>query len=256
MTETPNRAGTALTARGHAPADSTTASQLAEALADAAEKMNAPRLLDERLDAVMQTAVDTVPGFDHVSVSLSNSKRSETRAASSAKVHELDLIQYDAQEGPCVDAFTHRDLVTVHHLRHEQRWPAYIPKAAEAGIMSQMAVPLTCVGPVRGSLNLYSTTREDIDPEAPGVALLFATHVTLALGWARTEAQLNEALSTRKLIGQALGIVMERYQIGDTRAFEFLVRVASTRDKKLKDVAHELVTQTDSRYTIENRHER
>jgi GAF domain-containing protein len=194
-----------------------------------------------------------VPGFDQVSISLTYSDGLiETRSASSELVETLDALQYEAGEGPCFDAFTEPAIVTAAYLRREQRWPIYVPRAARAGVTAQLAVPLRDADNVRGALNLYSTTDEAIHPEAVDIATLFATHASLALGWARTQEQLGSALATRKTIGQAIGLVMERYQINEEKAFAFLVRVSSTGNIKLRDVAQELVTQTDTRYTIKD----
>jgi GAF domain-containing protein len=227
-------------------------SSLAESMAEAAKIINAPRSTDERLGAIVEAAPNTVPGFDQVSISLSSHDGAVyTRSASSDLVWKLDLNQYEAKEGPCFEALMRLAVVTVPSIRHEQRWPAYIPRAHEAGVTAQLGVPLGGDGAkIRGSLNLYSTTGEGIHPEAVGIASMFATHATLALGWARTEEQLNEALATRKCIGQAIGIVMERYQINEEKAFGFLARVSSTSNIKLRDVADELITHTDTRYTI------
>ncbi len=224
-------------------------SRLTDAIARAAESINTQRTVDERVQAVVQAAPGTVPGFDQVSISVTYSDGPvETRAASSDLVRNLDQVQYEAEEGPCFEAFTHPVLVLVPSVRQEARWPRYTPRAIEAGITAQMAVSLRDAGHVRGALNLYSTTGDGIDPEAPDIATLFATHVALALGWARTEEQLNEALATRKLIGQAIGVVMERYQIDEAKAFGFLARVSQSGNVKLRDVAQELVAQTDARY--------
>ncbi len=97
-----------------------------------------------------------------------------------------------------------------------------------------------------GGLNFYSTTSPTVDPQAQPIADLFATHAALALGNAREKETLNEALLTRQVIGQAVGIVMERYKIGSDRAFEFLVRASSVANVKLRDVAQELVSQRDA----------
>ena len=81
---------------------------------------------------------------------------------------------------------------------------------------------------VLGSLNLYSTESETIDEEAPMIAELFAAHAAIALGHVREVGQLRDALSTRKVIGQAIGVIMERYGMGEDRAFQYLVRATST----------------------------
>ena len=98
-----------------------------------------------------------------------------------------------------------------------------------------------------GGLNLYSTNASEINSSAVHIAQLFATHAALALGWARHDEQLSEALHTRKTIGQAIGIVMERYRIDEDRAFHFLLRSSSTSNTKLREVAQQLVDMTNSK---------
>ncbi len=226
---------------------------LGDVIAAAAQSINTPQTYDERVRAVVAAARDTVPGFDEVSISLTlGGGLVETRSASSELVESLDAVQYETAEGPCFDAFARPSVVTVPDLRHEQRWPVYVPRAVRAGVTAQMAVPLHDGAAIRGALNLYSSKGEGIHPEALDLATLFATHVALALRWARTEEQLGSALETRKVIGQAMGLLMERYQINEERASAFLVRVSSTDNIKLRDAARALVTQADTRYTIKD----
>ena len=228
--------------------------RLADAIARAAETVNASDGVEDRLRAVVQAAPGTVPGFDLASISLTfGDDAVETRAATNELVEQLDAAQYAAAEGPCFDAFSrHEAIIVVPVMRHEQRWPAYVPHALDAGVAAQMAVPLRDGKQVRGALNLYSTTGEGIHAEAVDIATLFATHVALTLGWARTQEQLTHALETRKMIGEAVGVVMERYQINEEKAFAFLARVSMNGNVKLRDVAQQLVTQTDTRYTIKD----
>lgn len=225
---------------------------LAGSITNAAREINEPRTVDERLRAVVQAAPLTVPGFDAASVSLGHRSNGSssigTRAATSELAEELDHIQYEHDQGPCVEAFRKGGMVLVPSLRQEGRWPKYSDRAMRAGVTSQMGVYLGHQGEIHAGLNLYSLTREGIDPEAPGIALLFATHAALALGWARTREQLDQALATRKVIGQGLGIVMERYQITEEKAFAFLIRVSSTGNVKLREVAQELVNQAEVQY--------
>ena len=100
-----------------------------------------------------------------------------------------------------------------------------------------------------GALNLYSTSQEEIDPDAEHVAELFASHAAIALHQAREVENLNQALESRKVIGQALGIVMERYGLDENHAFAFLLRASSTSNIKLRDIAAQLVEDTQHRHT-------
>ena len=85
-----------------------------------------------------------------------------------------------------------------------------------------------------GGLNMYSTSSDTIDSAAVHMAELFAAHASLALGHARREEQLSTALLTRKVIGQAIGILMERHGLDEDGAFAYLTRVSSHSNVKLR----------------------
>ena len=213
-------------------------------IAVAARSMDARPSLDQTLLAIVHAAQVSVPGFDHAGISTVDHKgRVQTRAGTGPLVEELDNLQYGLGEGPCVDALRHALVVAAPAIRAEQRWPRYVSRATrETGLQSQLAVRMFLdeEGTV-GTLNLYSTSQAEIDPDAESVAELFATHAAIALGRAREISTLNEALLSRRLIGQAIGIVMERYKIDEDRAFAFLARASSHGNIKLRDVAKELV---------------
>ena len=128
-------------------------------------------------------------------------------------------------------------VVTVNHLRHDQRWPLFASRAAALGLRSQMGLVLHSDDHTRGGLNLYSTETDVIDPDVQHLAELFAAHAALALGFVRQNEDLHSALASRKTIGQAMGIVMERYGVDEDRAFGYLRRVSSNTNVKLRDVA-------------------
>ncbi len=110
------------------------------------------------------------------------------------------------------------------------------------GLRSQLAVKLYLDGEgTVGRINCYFTTSDDVHPDAQGIAALFAAHAAIAVGHAQERENLNEALQSRKVIGQAIGIIMERYDIDEDAAFAFLVRASSTSNIKLRDIAQELV---------------
>lgn len=215
----------------------------AAALAHAVEEINQTRTLQDTLDAIVQATRTSIPAFEHVSLSLRGRDGTiETVAGNDQLVWELDAVQYDLHEGPCVDAIEHKPVVVVENLRHEQRWPRYVRIAVEKGVRSQVGVRLFTDGKHVGGLNLYSTEHDDVDEDSVDIARLFATHAAVILGHAQEEHHLNQALQSRKRIGQAIGILMERYRIDEDRAFQFLLRASQTSNIKLRDVADEVVT--------------
>ena len=225
------------------------ANDVARALAEAARSINTPRTLDETLDAIVGAARTSVPGFDHVGISIMHGKDSiETKAATGQLVWELDAVQYDLMEGPCVDSLREEPTVSAPHLRDDRRWPRYVPQAVEHGVRSQMGYRLYVDDHVLGGLNFYSTESDTIADGACEIGELFATHATVALGRAIEEDNLNVALTTRGLVGQAVGLTMARFQIPSERAFQFLVRASSTSNIKVRDIAAEVVAQADEQY--------
>ena len=225
------------------------APNVAAALALAARTIDAGSSLEDTLEAIARSAQVSIPGIEHAGIStIDHAGVITTRAATDQVVLVLDQIQYRLNEGPCVDAIRESHVVSVPDIRHDQRWPRYVAEAVPAvGLRSQLAVQLFLdeKGTV-GGLNLYSVASSSIDPEAVEVAEVFAVHAALAFGHAREVSELHEGMQSRKIIGQALGILMERYQMNEARAFAFMTRASSHGNIKLRDIAQEVVEKTES----------
>jgi GAF domain-containing protein len=222
---------------------------LAASMADAARAIHRPWNLDETLRQVIDTAKLSFNAIDEVTISSIDSKGSmRTLAASDDLAQRLDKVQYDLDEGPCVDGMkkTSNQPLAVPSIQQSDQWPNYVPEAVANGVRSQLAVRLYLddAGAI-GGLNMYSTTSEDIDPEDLSIAELFAAHVAVALGSAREVETLNQALAMRKTIGMALGLLMHEYTLTEEQAFAFLVRTSSHSNIKLRDIASRLVQRAD-----------
>jgi len=220
-------------------------SDFTQSIAEAARTLNQPRSLDATLQTIVEVACNSVPGFDQVGIATLHKKKDKvkTRAFTGDLVLRLDEIQYGLREGPCSAALQGTEAVSMSSLRDEQRWPRYVPQARAAGIRSQMAVKLHLDEYALGGINFYSTSCDDVTPDAQSLVRLFASHAAIALGHAHEREHLNEALQTRKVIGEAIGILMERHSMDDDRAFDFIVRASSHRNTKLRDIAQELVAE-------------
>jgi transcriptional regulator with GAF, ATPase, and Fis domain len=198
--------------------------------------------LEQALQYIVQTVKTSLPGFDEVGISTVQNGHVETRAATGQLVWDLDKLQYELAEGPCVDAMFDAPMVQAPHIRHDQRWPNYVPRAVELGLKSQLAVKLyTDEDGTIGGLNIYSTTSETIDVQAPGTADLFAAHAAVVLGKIREIDSLHEGLSSRTTIGKAVGLLMAKYDLDDDHAFAFLVRTSSHANLKVRDIALKMV---------------
>jgi GAF domain-containing protein len=225
-----------------------TGSAFADSIAEAARTLNQPRSLEDTLRTIVEVASNSVPGFDQVGIAtLHKPDRVETRAFTGDLVPRLDAIQYGLREGPCSAALQGAEEISVSSLRTEQRWPQYVPQAQAAGVRSQMAVRLHLDHNALGGINFYSTTSDDVTHDARALARLFASHAAIALGHAAERHNLNEAIQTRKVIGQAIGILMERHAMNEDRAFAYLVRASSHANIKLRAVAQELVDELNTK---------
>ena len=222
----------------------------AAALAEAARTIHTIRSLEDTLGLIARAAQLSIPGVDHVGISTVDRRSAiTTRVATDEIVWQLDDLQHSLMEGPCVDALRESTVVTAPNIRHDARWPRYVAEAVQStGLQSQMAVRLFLDDSgTLGGLNMYSTSAAVIDTDAPAIAELFAAHAAVAVGNARKVSNLNTALGSRKSIGQALGIIMERYHINEDGTFAFLTRASSHGNIKLNVIAQEIVAQADQR---------
>ncbi len=219
--------------------------ELARQLGELARSLEAEDDTGAMLDDVVATAVALVPGAQEGSLSMVTGRREVTaQHASSELPRQVDALQTETGEGPCLDAVYEHQTVRVPDMGHEQRWPAFARRATEAGAASMLSFQLYVEGDNLGALNLYSREVDAFDDESEQVGLLLASHAAVAFAGAQKVDHLHRAVDSRDLIGQAKGILMERYQISADQAFRFLVSVSSTTGRKLHDVAHQL---TDTR---------
>jgi GAF domain-containing protein len=186
-----------------------------------------------------------------VSVHIQPGGRFETPTASSPVVRELDELQYGGRGGPCVDAILTGSEVRA--LISGVRYPEFEAAAAQAGVASVRSLPLLVEGNAVGALNLYSAKapglgQPDSSP-AEGLASYAAIVLSNAMAWDKVQdanSRLTRALASRGVIGQAQGILIAREHIGPDEAFDILRRASQRMNRKLRDVAAELVDQAST----------
>ncbi len=215
------------------------ADRLLTAVDSAVQQVGRPRELDETLSLAAHSAVHTVPGAEHAGIELLSDKNSlESRARSSDTVAKLHRLQTDLREGPCMTAVWKEPTVVVNDLAAEaDRWPEFVPRARSLGVASVLSFRLYLESDTLGVLSLYSSVPGGFTSESRTIAGLFASHATLMVGSALQVGNLKLAVSTRDLIGQAKGILMERFGVTAEDAFDLLVRSSQQTHVKLVDVA-------------------
>ena len=169
--------------------------------------------------------------------------RIETAAATSKRVGESHNLQILHDEGPCLDAIERPGSFLANNTATDARWPKWGPAVAELGLLSAISVGLQTRERRYGSLNLYADHLDAFDADDLAVAVIFARHASVALAAAHSEDGLQLAVDARKLIGQAQGILMERFDIDPDRAFDVLRRFSQAHNVKLREVALQVVEQ-------------
>jgi hypothetical protein len=220
-----------------------------ERLLDASRRLTAalgPAGLDATLANITGAAVEVLPDVQLASITVRHADgRLETYAPSDELLRELDAAQYELHEGPCYEAATDSVHVTAPNLAADPRFPRYAPVAADAGIRAQAGLRLFDARGAEGALNLYSR-RVGAFADLGTLGDLFAHQSAMALEYARHVDNLEQAIQSRQLIGQAVGVVMERYQLDEARAFAVLTRLSQERNVKLRLIAEELMAERDA----------
>ncbi|WP_091213515.1 GAF and ANTAR domain-containing protein [Geodermatophilus siccatus] len=202
--------------------------------------------VEATLRTLTDTAVGIVPGAEECTVTyVTGRRRVEPRAATGDLPRQVDEAQNRMQEGPCLDAVWEAETVRVDDMRTETRWPRFAAEAVELGALSSLSIQLFVEGDDLGALNLYARQPHAFGEESEDVGLVLAAHAAVAVAGAQNEEHLRRAVSSRDLIGQAKGILMERYKLTGDQAFEVLARVSQQTNRRLVDVADEL-TRTGS----------
>lgn len=230
--------------------------QLIIALRNAAHTLVARRSiadLEATLAQIVVAAVETVPGADAGGISMTENGHVGSRVPTSPDVGKLDELQSQLAEGPCITAILDPPPNGVVHAADltaspdTEQWPNFAPQAVTHDYRSIISTQLTTDGRMRAALNLYSHGSNVFDDSARTLAALFGVQAALLLYGVEHAAEMERALGTRDVIGQAKGILMERFDVDDDRAFQILVRSSQETNVKLVDVARWL-TSPDGRH--------
>jgi GAF domain-containing protein len=191
--------------------------------------------------AITTTAVKVVPNAEECSIIYVIGRRKiEPRASTSDLARDLDALQERLGQGPCLDAVWEHQVVRVDDVGVDDRWPEFARQASELGVGSMMCFQLYVEGDQLGGLNLYAGRPGAFDDESQDIGQMFAAHAAVAVAGAEHEENLRNAVSSRDVIGQAKGILMERHKLTADQAFGVLARVSQELNRKLADVAREV----------------
>ena len=211
-------------------------------LADAARSMQGLTGTQQTLDKVVLVATEIIDGCDLVGISVVHPGGIETPAGSDDALNRIEELQFTLKEGPCFDALHNHETVQSDDLSTDRRWPNWGPLVVnQVGVVSIVSYRLFTTKDTLGALNLYSRKRDAFDADDVYNGQALAAHVAVALAASQNAAHLELAIANRTVIGQAEGILMERFGITADVAFAVLRRVSQDRNVRLNGVAEELV---------------
>jgi GAF domain-containing protein len=215
---------------------------LAQRMAELARASAAPRSVEDVLSDVTAAAMELIPGADTAGVLLiGKAGKWDSVANTSDLPRRLDELQMMYNEGPCVEAALDELIVRTDNFRSERRWPEYSAAVVEIGVLSGLSFKLYTSDRTAGALNLFSFKSSAFDAEDETTGVVLAAHAAAAILASRQGEQLESALSTRDRIGQAKGIIMERYGIDDLQAFDMLRRLSQDGNTRLIEIAQRVI---------------
>ena len=173
-----------------------------------------------------------------------------TVATSDTRAALVDQAQYDTGTGPCLEALATGRLVEVTDQEFDARWPAFAERSVGLGVRCSLSMPLTVGDQTLGSLNVYGFDRprefgEEEKQRVEVFAAQASTALTLAMQRSEQQAaaqQLEQALQSRSVIDQAIGVLMAQEQCSTDQAFDLLRQHSQNTNRKLREVAVDVVT--------------
>ncbi|MEU9223180.1 GAF and ANTAR domain-containing protein [Streptomyces massasporeus] len=213
----------------------------AREMAAMARDLLAQESVGTTLEHITTAATQHVAGCDAAGILLLHGKRVETLAPTHDLVVESDQLQERLAEGPCFDAArtsTGERVFRIADFTAEQpRWPAYAARAQGLGVGSMMGFLLYTDDEDLGALNLYSHRPGSFTDDSETAGWLLASHAAVAFSSARSHAQMEQAMATRHVIGEAMGILMGSHRLAEEQAFDVLRRYSQEKNIKLREVA-------------------
>lgn len=205
--------------------------------------------LGETLLQVSELACKVAPA-DMAGITMLVDGRPSTGVFTDDAAPEIDQSQYETGKGPCLDAFREQRINRIDSTLDDKRWPAFARAAADHGILSTLSVPIIARDESLGALNLYSRSLSGFDGQSTARTETFARHAAIVLANAQVywdsrqlSENLNQAMQSRATIDYAIGILMATGGRTPDDAFQVLVRASQRENRKLREIAEQIVNQ-------------
>lgn len=219
------------------------------ALQRLAEVLQTQRTLGAALAGIAEAAVVSVPGCDAASVALSIEGRPATAAATARVALELDLVQYDTDDGPCLRSFRDVDTLRLDLVEPGDAFPHFAVAARAQGIKGVLSVPARWGAEVVATLNLYSR-RGPFDETAVSVAAVLAAQVAIAVSRSpefsaarATVEQAQRDIDDETDVNVATGLLIATQGCTAEQAEGLLRQAAAAEEQTIVEIAHRIIDQ-------------
>jgi GAF domain-containing protein len=208
--------------------------------------------LADTLTKVASLAAEAVPRAAFAGITMIVDDQVTTQGFTDPIAPEVDRAQYESGRGPCLDAFKQSSVIIVETLQDDDRWPEFATAAVAHGVRSTMSIPMLSGGTAQGALNFYAGVDRAFGEAEVDSGMSFATHAAAVLANAQaywgarlTTEHLQQALNSREEIDMAKGMIMNVMGCSPSEAFEVLVKQSQQENRKLREIAAEIVARAD-----------
>lgn len=221
--------------------------------ADLAAELDGDLAPEQLLDRLVHLATRLVPGADDAGIALLTEDGPRTVAAVCDTAPAADDIQRALGSGPSFQVRADGQTLRIADLSADPRWPGLGERATDIGACSLLvcSLPMARKGP--GVFSLYSDRPNAFDAAAELVVPVFAARAAIAIAYADKVVNLQHAIESRQVIGQAVGIMMERHRLTSKQAFEVLVHASQRSHLKLREIARRVTESGEEPYTAATR---
>jgi GAF domain-containing protein len=205
----------------------------------------------ERALAVLSAlAHETVAGSSGAGVTVIDPQgRRVTSGATDQRVSAADRLQYDLDDGPCLEAAGTRRSIRADDLASETRWPRWSPIAVGSGLRAAMSAPLVAGERPLGAIKVYADDAGAFDDRGEQLLTLFAGQAAVLVANVQTAERaqrfsesLRDAFRSRDLVSMAKGVLMGRDGVGEDVAFRMLLARARDHGVAVRDEAQSVVS--------------
>jgi transcriptional regulator with GAF, ATPase, and Fis domain len=203
--------------------------------------------IEEMLTKLTSASVALVPGAEFAKISLIENGHLHSIAATSELAAVLDGAQQAAGHGPCLDAVNAQTPIRSSDLGTDVRWPRFAVTATSAGVHTVLSCPMDMPGATGAALSLFGSQPGAMGIRADAAAAMLAHHAAIVLFTAEHERQFKAALATRDVIGQAKGMIIERFGVDSARAFAMLKKMSQQTNTPVRQLAAGVVNRAGAR---------